>query len=362
MSKKKESIKSYSVAVIPGDGIGQDVVLEGIKVLNAAGYRFNIKFNLSDFHWGSDYYIKEGLMMPKDGLAILKPFDAIYFGAVGHPEIPDHVTLHGLLLPIRRSFDQYVCLRPNVLYKGIQSPLNNPVREIDLVVVRENTEGEYTDVGGNVYDSTSEEISIQTAVFTRRGTERIIRYAFELARKRESKHQVTSVTKSNAIRHSMTFWDRVFLEVAMEYPDITIKSMLVDAASMDLVRSPESFDVIVASNLFGDILSDIAAQVTGSMGLAPSGNINPEKKFPSSFEPVHGSAPDIAGKGIANPMAAILSTAMMCDHIGEIQASTKIRRAVEDILAKGHPLTPDLGGHASTIEVGDEIARLVKLN
>ena len=351
---------SYSIAVIPGDGIGPEVVTEGIKVLQATGHRFEITFDLTEFEWGSDYYNKQGRMMPEDGLQALLPFDAIYFGAVGHPDVPDHVTLHGLLLPIRRSFDQYVCLRPNILYEGIQSPLRDKAAgSIDLVVVRENTEGEYTDMGGGVYHETPQEVSIQTAVFTRQGTERIIRYALELAQRRGGKGEVTSVTKSNAMRHSMVFWDRVFQEVATEYPDIQTNSLLVDAASMNLVRNPEDFDVIVASNLFGDILSDIAAQVTGSMGLAPSGNINPERRFPSAFEPVHGSAPDITGRGIANPMAAILSAAMMLDHLGEAQAAAEIRTAVETTLAEGRLLTPDLGGTAATAQVGDEIARLV---
>lgn len=352
---------SYSIAVIQGDGIGPEVVTESIKVLHAVGERFNITFNLSEFDWGSNYYSKYARMMPVDGLETLQFFDAIYFGAVGHPDIPDHVTLHGLLLPIRRSFDQYVCLRPNVLYNGVQSPLRDKAAgSIDLVVVRENTEGEYTDMGGGIYHETLQEISVQTAVFTRRGTERIIRYAFELAQKRADKLQVTSVTKSNAMRHSMVFWDRVFQEVAAEYPHIQANSALVDAASMELVRNPQSFDVIVASNLFGDILSDIAAQVTGSMGLAPSGNINPEKRFPSAFEPVHGSAPDITGRGIANPMAAILSSAMMLDHLGDGEAAAEIRNAIEATLSKGQLVTPDLGGTASTSQVGDEIARLVR--
>ena len=356
----KDPMTSYTIAVIAGDGIGPEVVTEGMKVLQAAGRRFKITFNLSEFDWGSGYYFKHGRMMPEDALQTLLPFDAIYFGSVGHPDIPDHITLQGLLLPIRRSFDQYVCLRPNVLYQGVQSPLRDKAAgSIDLVVVRENTEGEYTDMGGGVYQETPQEISIQTAVFTRRGTERIIRYAFELAQRRAGRRKVTSVTKSNAMRHSMVFWDRVFQEVAAEYPEVETDSLLVDAASMNLVRSPEAFDVIVASNLFGDILSDIAAQVTGSVGLAPSGNINPEKRFPSAFEPVHGSAPDITGRGIANPMAAILSAAMMLDHLGEAKAAAEIRLAVETTLAGGRLRTPDLGGYASTSQVGDEIARLV---
>ncbi len=353
-------MKTYDIAVIPGDGIGPEVIAEGVKVLRAVERRFDVKFDFGEFDWGSDYYFKHGKMMPSEGLEIIRPFDAIYFGAVGHPEVPDHVTLHGLLLPFRRSFDQYVCLRPNILYQGVRSPIHGKeAGSIDLVVVRENTEGEYAPVGGWVYQDTPEEVAIQTAVFTRRGTERIIRYAFELARKRDLKRKVTSVTKSNAQSYSMVFWDRVFQEVAKEFPDVQTESMLVDAACMNLVRQPDSFDVIVASNLFGDILSDLAAVVTGSMGLAPSGNINPERRFPSLFEPVHGSAPDITGKQIANPLAAILSAAMMLEHLGETEAAEQVQLAVRATLARTRTLSPDLGGSASTSKVGDTVVRLV---
>ena len=354
-------MKTYTIATIPGDGIGPDVVAEGVKVLRAVERRFDIKFDIGEFDWGSDYYLKNGKMMPSEGLEIIRPFDAIYFGAVGHPKVPDHVTLHGLLLPMRRTLDQYVCLRPNILYRGVSSPLRRKGGEpIDLVVVRENTEGEYAPVGGWVYQDTPEEVAIQTAVFTRHGTERIIRYAFELASRRDLKRKVSSVTKSNAQAHSMVFWDRVFQEVAQEYPDIRTESLLVDAACMDLIRRPESFDVIVASNLFGDILSDLAAAVTGSIGLAPSGNINPEKRFPSLFEPVHGSAPDIVGRRIANPLAAILSAAMMLEHLGEPEAAEQVQLAVRATLARTRTITPDLGGSSSTSKVGDKVASLVE--
>ena len=353
-------MKTYDIGVIPGDGIGPEVIAEGLKVLRAMERRFDVKFDFGEFDWGSAYYFKHGKMMPSEGLEIIRPFDAIYFGAVGHPEVPDHVTLQGLLLPFRRSFDQYVCLRPNILYQGVRSPIHGKEAEsIDLVVVRENTEGEYAPVGGWVYQDTPEEVAIQTAVFTRRGTERIIRYAFELARKRDLKRKVTSVTKSNAQSYSMVFWDRVFQEVAKEFPDVQTDSMLVDAACMNLVRQPDSFDVIVASNLFGDILSDLAAVVTGSMGLAPSGNINPERRFPSLFEPVHGSAPDITSKQIANPLAAILSAAMMLEHLGETEAAEQVQLAVRATLARTRTLSPDLGGSASISKVGDTVAQLV---
>lgn len=354
-------MKTYSIATIPGDGIGADVIAEGIKVLRAVERRFDIKFEFGEFNWGSDYYIKHGRMMPSEGLEIIRPFNAIYFGAVGHPDVPDHVTLHGLLLPIRRTFDQYVCLRPNILYRGVSSPLRRKNSDpIDLVVIRENTEGEYAPAGGRLYENTPQEVAIQTSIFTRGATERIIRYAFELARKRDLKRKVSSITKSNAQAHSMVFWDNVFAEISQEYPDVTTESILVDAACMDLIRRPETFDVIVASNLFGDILSDLAAAVTGSIGLAPSGNINPQYRFPSLFEPVHGSAPDISGKGIANPLAAILSAAMMLEHLGETEAAEQIHLAVRATLARTRTITPDLGGSASTSKVGDTVASLVE--
>jgi tartrate dehydrogenase/decarboxylase/D-malate dehydrogenase len=352
---------TYKIAVIRGDGIGVDVIEEGLKGLMAVGRRHDIEWKFTKFPWGSDYYFKNGAMMPGDGLEVLRGFDAIYFGAVGHPDIPDHVTLGNLLLPMRRGFDQYICLRPAVLYPGVASPLRNKkAGDINMAVIRENTEGEYANVGGFHYSGLPQEMALQTSVFTRHGCERVIRFAFELSRKRGGMKKVTSVTKSNAMSYSMVLWDKVFKEVAKDYPDISTQSLLVDAACMDFIRRPESFDVVVASNLFGDILTDIGAIITGSMGLAASGNINPEGRFPSMFEPVHGSALDIAGKGIANPLAAILSAAMMLRHLGQDTAADDVDRAVLGLLESGQPLTPDLGGKATTKQVGDAIARALE--
>lgn len=292
----------YKVAVIRGDGIGIEVVEEGLKVTRAVAGEHYIAWSFTEFPWGSDYYFKNGEMMPSDALDALADFDAIYLGAVGHPDLQDHVTLNGLLLSIRRTFDQYVCERPSVLYPGITSPLRDKnAWDIDMAVIRENTEGEYANVGGFLYRDFPEEVGVQTAVFTRRGCERVITYAFELARKRQKKLHVTSVTKSNAQGYGMVTWDRAFEAVASRYPDIQTQSLLVDAACMDFVRRPETFDVVVGSNLFGDILTDIGAIITGSLGLAASANIDPERRYPSMFEPVHGSAPDIMGKGRASP-------------------------------------------------------------
>jgi tartrate dehydrogenase/decarboxylase/D-malate dehydrogenase len=350
-------MKSYSIAVIPGDGIGAEVIHEGIKVLNQLQKQEEISFNFDYYDWGSDYYRQNGLMMPEDGLQTLQNFDAIYFGAVGDPEIPDHITLNGLLIPMRKGLDQYVCLRPNILFPGVVSPLSSP--NIDLIVVRENTEGEYASIGGNFKPDTDDEIAIQTAIFTRKGTERIIRYAFEVALSRSDTPKLTSVTKSNAQRYGMVFWDKVFQETSLDYPNVQTESLLVDAACMDLIRRPSDFDVIVGSNLFGDILSDIAAVITGSMGLAPSANINPEKKFPSLFEPVHGSAPDIVGKNISNPIAAVLSAGMMLRHLGEHTLEQKIIKSVYQLIDEKKILTPDLGGISSTTQLGDELVSIL---
>src|SRR6202158_3306881 len=298
-------MQRFSIAVIPGDGVGQEVVPAALRVLEAIGPRYEASFDLKAFDWGADYYFHHGRMMPADALEQLRPMDAILLGAVGDPKIPDHITLNGLLLPIRRTFDQFANVRPAILYSGVISPLAKP-GEIDMVVVRENTEGEYAQVGGFVYHHQPEEVAIQTAVFTRRGIDRVVRFAFELARKRDKKRRVTSITKSNAQGFGMVLWDRVFQEVAAGYCDIETESLLVDAAAMNFIRRPHSFDVVVASNLFGDILSDVSAMITGSIGLAPSANLDPTRRYPSMFEPVHGSAPDIVGKGIANPLAAIL--------------------------------------------------------
>jgi tartrate dehydrogenase/decarboxylase / D-malate dehydrogenase len=352
----------YNLAVIPGDGVGPEVIAEGQKVLEAlAAYTPDLSFQYTQFSWGSDYYRETGQMMPDDGLDQLRACDAILFGAVGDPQIPDHITLQGLLLPMRRVFDQAVCIRPAYLHPGVTSPIaGKEPGQIDMVIFRENTEGEYAPVGGRLYQGTPHETVIQSGVFTRRGTERIIRAAFEYCVQRNKKNKVTSVTKSNAQAFSMVFWDEVFDQVAAEYPQVETESLLVDRAAMDLVRWPDSFDVIVASNLFADILSDIAAVVTGSMGLAPSANINPDRQYPSMFEPVHGAAFDITGKGLANPLATISAVAMMLEHLGELDAARRVDAAVERSLRERKVVTPDLGGNASTAQVGDEVVRLLK--
>jgi len=347
---------AFDIAVIAGDGVGAEVIPPAKRVLEAIGGRHDLRFNFQDFDWGSEHYFHHGRMMPADAIDRLRPFDAILLGAVGHPEIPDHVTLNGLLLPIRRAFDQYANVRPAVLYQGVQSPLAlRKGEQIDFVVVRENTEGEYAQVGGFVYHDQPDEVAIQTAVFTRRGIERIVRFAFELARRRNGKRRVTSVTKSNAQGFSMVLWDRTFAAVAAEFRDISTESLLVDAAAMNFIRRPESFDVVVGSNLFGDILSDISAIIIGSMGLAASANLDPLRRYPSMFEPVHGSAPDIAGKGVVNPLATILSASMMLDHLGASEAAQQVERAVAHVLAGGPVRTPDLGGHSTTTEVTDAV-------
>ncbi len=351
----------HHFAVIPGDGIGKEVVSEGIKCLSALSEIFeNIRFEFQTFPWGSDYYLQYGKMMPENGLEILKDFDAIYLGAVGDPRIPDDVTLHGLLLPIKFGFDLYVGLRPVYLFPGIESPLRNVSEgEIDIVVVRENTEGEYSNIGGIVGVEESE-LAIQSALFTRKGVERIMAFAFDYAREKGRK-KVTSITKSNAQRYGMVLWDKIFKEVSARYPDIRTESKLIDAACMDVVRNPRGYDVIVASNLFADILSDLTASVTGGMGLAPGASFNPrDKTFPGFFDPVHGSAPDIAGKGLANPIAAILTAKMMLDYLGEKEAGGLLYQAVCKNLAERGVRTMDLGGRSRTNEVGDDIVRILR--
>ncbi len=347
-------MREFSIAVIPGDGVGLEVMPEARKVLGLIADRYDVSFNYTEFEWGTDYYFKHGEMMPDGAIEQLRPVDAILLGAVGHPDVPDNVTLNGLLLPIRRAFDQYACERPAKLYPGVSSPLANP-GAIDMVIVRENTEGEYSQAGGFVYEGHPAEVAIQTSVFTRHGVERIIRYAFELARRRNRQKRVTSITKSNAQGYSMVLWDRVFAEVAADYPNIETESLLVDAAAMNFVRRPASFDVVVGSNLFGDILSDLSAILTGSMGLAPSSNLNPSREYPSMFEPVHGSAPDIAGQGIVNPIAMILSAAMMLDFLSMADAARVVENAVSAVLAEGRRLPRDLGGSASTSQVTSAI-------
>ena len=349
----------FSIAVIPGDGVGQEVTPAAIRVLKMAGKRFGFECEFLEFPWGAAYYLEHGRMMPADGLELLRPLDAILLGAIGDPRIPDHVTLNGLLLPIRRGFDQYANVRPAILYRGASSPLAQP-GTIDMVVVRENTEGEYAQVGGFVHHDQPAEVAIQSAVFTRRGIDRVVRFAFELARKRNKKKRVTSITKSNAQGFGMVLWDRVFQAVAAEYPDISTESLLVDAAAMNFIRRPSSFDVVVASNLFGDILSDVSAILTGSIGLAPSANLDPTRRCPSMFEPVHGSAPDIAGQGVVNPMAAILSAGMMLEHLGQEEAGRVVERAVAQVLAESNIKTPDLGGVSQTQEVVDAVIEQIE--
>lgn len=348
-------MKHYKIAVIEGDGIGREVVPEGIRVVEAAGRRFNISFSWQHFDWSCETFLKTGKMMPEDGLGQLRPFDAIFLGAVGYPGVPDHISLWGLLIPIRRAFKQYVNLRPIRLLEGITTPLSGrKAGEIDFCIVRENNEGEYSEVGGRLHKNTDLEMAIQETVFTRKGCDRIITYAFELAKSRKS--HLTSATKSNGIVYTMPFWDERFAAVAKQYPSVKTDQYHIDILSAHFVSRPNYFDVVVGSNLFGDILSDLGAAVVGSMGLAPSANLNPEREYPSMFEPVHGSAPDIAGKNIANPVAQIWSGAMMLDHLGEHEAARAVENAVFGVLARRDPLTPDIGGKASTAIMGKAIA------
>ncbi len=348
-------MRDYNIAVIPGDGIGNEVVPQGIRVLDAAGEITSAyKFRYEHFPWGCEYYLKHGEMMAPNGLDILKPFDAIFFGAVGFPTVPDHITLRGLRLPICQGFEQYVCYRPSLLLPGVKSPLaGKQVGDIDFVVIRENTEGEYSGAGGRAHRGLPIEVAVQTSVFTRAGVERIVRYAFELAQRRR-KHLV-SATKSNAQQYALTLWDEVVEAVGAEFPAVRVERVLIDALCARFVLKPESLDVVVGSNLFGDILTDLGAAICGSLGLAPSGNINPERAYPSMFEPVHGSAPDIFGQGIANPIAQIWSGALMLEFLGQSQAADLILAAIKAVLADGRALTPDLGGHAKTPDVTDAV-------
>ena len=341
--------REHTVAVIPGDGIGPAVIGSGIAVLESAGERFGFHLEITTFDWNSERYLRQGSMMPADGIEILRPFDAIYLGAVGSPEVPDHESLWGLLLPIRQSFDQFVNLRPVRLLPGIDSPLRLATEEaIDMLCVRENTEGEYSGVGGRVHEGMAHEVATQVDVFTREGVERIVRFAFDLARTRR-KH-LTSVTKSNAGRHAFVFWDYVVELVSAEYPDIEVDHVLVDAAAAFFVTRPERFDVVVGSNLFMDVLTDIGAAIQGGMGFSASANFNPASDVPGMFEPVHGSAPDIAGKGISNPTGAIWAGSLMLADLGEEQAAAAVMGALESALRDGSVRTPDVGGHASTEE------------
>jgi tartrate dehydrogenase/decarboxylase / D-malate dehydrogenase len=349
-----ENRRTFNIAAISGDGIGREVLPEAIRVLEAVAGKFKFGFRWQPFDWSCDYYKRHGRMMPEDGIETLRRFDAIFLGAVGYPDVPDHVSLWGLLIPIRRSFEQYVNLRPAKLCAGVASPLSNKrAGEIDFVIVRENTEGEYSEIGGRHNEGTDQERVVQGSVFTRRGCDRVLRYAFELARKR--KRHVTSATKSNGIIHTMPYWDERFAAIAANFPDVAIDQYHIDILCSHFVTRPEAFDVVVASNLFGDILSDLSAAVVGSIGIAPAANINPTMEFPSMFEPVHGSAPDIAGKGIANPVAQIRTGGMMLEHLGESIAAAAIETAVDQVLAENGPRTRDLGGSASTTEVTDAV-------
>jgi len=353
-------VKSHRIAVIAGDGIGKEVVPEGQRVLEAAGRKFGFALEWDEKPWSCEYYAKHGRMMPEDGLAQIRNHDSIFLGAVGFPGVPDHVSLWGLLIPIRRGFQQYVNLRPVRLMPGVPSPLaNRKPGDIDFWVVRENTEGEYSQLGGRMFQGTENEFAVQEAVFTRKGVDRVLKFAFEFARTTKKKH-VTSATKSNGIIHTMPFWDERFAEMKKNYPEIRADQYHIDILTAHFVRNPDWFDVVVGSNLFGDILSDLGPALTGSIGVAPSGNINPERKFPSMFEPVHGSAPDIAGKGIANPIGQIWSGAMMVRHLGYPEAAEAIERAIAASLVEGGPRTRDLGGNGDTKTVGTAIAELVK--
>jgi tartrate dehydrogenase/decarboxylase / D-malate dehydrogenase len=352
--------KSYHIAVIPGDGIGKEVVPAAKRVLDAAARRAGFVLDWHEFDWSCERYARTGSMMPSDALDQLRPHDAIFLGAVGFPGVPDHISLWGLLLPIRRGFQQYVNLRPVRLLQGVESPLRG--REpgsIDICIVRENTEGEYSDIGGVTDIGTAGEVATQTAMFTRRGCDRVMRYAFELASRRRL--HVTSATKSNGILHSMPYWDARFEAIAAKHPHVMADKYHIDILCAHFVRHPDWFDVVVASNLFGDILSDLGPAIAGSIGIAPSANLNPEREHPSMFEPVHGSAPDIAGKGIANPIGQIWSGVMMLEHLGEDEAARAVQQAIEMVLADPKaPRTADLGGNSSTDDVAGAIMQLLR--
>ena len=352
--------RRHRIAVIAGDGIGQEVIPVGVSVLQTVALRCGFALELTEFPWGCEFYRKNGHMMEPDGFERLRGFDAIYFGAVGDPSVPDHIAVWQLILPIRQRFDQYVNLRPMRLLPGVACPLaNRSASDIDMICVRENSEGEYAGSGGRVHVGTPHEIAEQTAIFTRPGIERIVRYAFEVARRRPRK-LLASATKSNALQFSMVLWDQVVESIQQEYPDVTCRKYYVDALCARMITHPQTVDVIVASNLFGDILTDLGAAVSGSLGLAASGNINPERRFPSMFEPIHGSAPDIAGRGIANPIGAIWAGALMLQQLGETDGHDIIVQAISKVLAGGKVLTPDLGGQDTTKDLGDAIRHALK--
>lgn len=352
-------MRTYRVAVIPGDGIGREVIPEGVRVLRAAARRFRFSVDTVEFPWGCGYYLQHGVMMPSDGLEQLRAFDAILLGAVGDPRVPDHVSLWGLLLRIRKGFDLYVNLRPVRLLEGVPGPLaGRGPADVDMVFVRENTEGEYAGVGGRVAEGTPDEVALQTAVYTRRGTERVLRYAFELAQRR--RRRLASITKSNALQYTAVLWDEVTERVARDYPEVEVWRLHVDAAAYHMVLNPQRFDVVVGSNLYADILTDLGAALQGSLGLAASANLDPTRRFPSLFEPVHGSAPDIAGRGVANPLATFWSVSLMLDHLGEAQASAAVFDAVCRVVREPDVRTPDLGGRASTGQVTEAVLEVLR--
>ncbi len=354
-------MKTYKIAAIPGDGIGKEVIAAGIEVLAALAARDgSFAFAFDHFDWGSDYYKRHGVMMPPDGRNQIKDHDAIYFGAVGAPDVPDHITLWGLRLAICQPFDQYANVRPTRILPGITSPLRHVAGpELDWVIVRENSEGEYAGVGGRVHQGLPEEAATDVSMMTRAGVARIMRFAFRLAQSRPRK-LLTVVTKSNAQRHAMVMWDEIAAEVAGEFPDVTWDKMLVDAMTMRMVMRPASIDTVVATNLHADILSDLAAALAGSLGIAPTANLNPERKFPSMFEPIHGSAFDITGKGIANPIGTFWSATMMLEHLGQKPAADRLMRAIEKVTADPSLHTPDLGGSATTLQVTDAVVRAIR--
>jgi len=359
MATTDQKTNKMRIAVIPGDGIGHEVVPEGIRVLEAVGRKFDLAYEFTTYDWSCERFHKTGSMMPEDGLDQIRDSDAIFLGAVGFPGVPDHVSLWGLLIPIRRDFQQYINLRPVRLFEGLDSPLaGRKPGDIDYWIVRENNEGEYSSIGGRMYEGTELEAAIQQSVFTRKGCDRVMRYAFDLA-KSDGRQLVTSATKSNGISISMPYWDERFADISKEYPDIKTDQFHIDILTAHLVRNPDWFDVIVGSNLFGDILSDLGPATTGTIAIAPGGNINPEKEYPSMFEPVHGSAPDIAGQGISNPIGQIWSGAMMLDHLGHPEASRAIVSAIEKVILEKDVLTADMGGKATCTELGKAIAELI---
>jgi tartrate dehydrogenase/decarboxylase/D-malate dehydrogenase len=345
---------NFNIALIPGDGIGKEVVPEGVRVLDVLASKYNFTVSYTEFPYSCEYYHQHGVMMPEDGLQQLSSFDAILLGAVGDPVVADHVSLWGLLLPIRRQFDQYVNLRPVRLLKGISSPLaGRDSSDIDFMVVRENTEGEYSEIGGRLFEGSDREVVVQETIFSRAGVDRILQFACDLAQKRPARH-ITSATKSNGIRFTMPFWDERFKVVTAAFPELTCDQFHIDILTAHFVQHPDWFDVVVGSNLFGDILSDLGPAIAGGIGIAPSANINVSKQYPSMFEPVHGSAPDIAGKGIANPIATLWSVQMMLDFLGEPKAGGALMEAVEMVTARG-VFTPDLGGEETTVSFTDQV-------